>query len=469
MERFDRGRLRDGAMIVVAMGVALVVTGTAPNAVYTGTAVGAAALFFALAQRLDMSAARRRHGADGFSVTLAAWLLVCFGLLLSAYATKTTADVSRLTTGVWAVLAPLMIAVVRTVADSRGKQHRQGDVVTHGSDAVAIAGIRDAACTLAEHLKLEGENLYGYYDDRYSDDSRPSSPPLDEERRRSADQVHVDSYRGDFEQLIRDAREGRVQKVYIALPLKAEARIRHLVNELADSTADVHVIADVLLTELMQARLTEVGGLPVVSVYDSPFSGLGGWVKRLEDVVVGSLILALISIPMLVIALGIKLTSKGPVLFRQRRYGLNGEEITVLKFRSMTVCEDGAKVTQATKNDARITPFGAFLRRTSLDELPQFFHVLSGKMSIVGPRPHAVAHNEEYRRKIRGYMLRHKVKPGITGWAQVNGWRGETDTLEKMQNRIRHDLAYISQWGLWLDLKIIFLTVFGSAVRKNAY
>jgi len=165
----------------------------------------------------------------------------------------------------------------------------------------------------------------------------------------------------------------------------------------------------------------------------------------------------------------VKLTSKGPVFFRQRRYGLNGEVIHVLKFRSMKVMEDGAEVKQATKDDDRITPFGAFLRRTSLDELPQFLHVITGHMSIVGPRPHAVAHNEAYRKRIQGYMLRHKVKPGITGWAQVNGWRGETDTLEKMEKRIEHDLEYIRNWALLWDVKIIFLTVFGSKVRKNAY
>lgn len=169
------------------------------------------------------------------------------------------------------------------------------------------------------------------------------------------------------------------------------------------------------------------------------------------------------------IAVGIKFTSAGPVLFKQRRYGLNGELVEVWKFRSMTVCDDGDAVVQAKRGDARITPFGAFLRRTSLDELPQFINVLQGRMSIVGPRPHAVAHNEEYRRLIHGYMLRHKVKPGITGWAQVNGWRGETDTLDKMQKRIDYDLEYIRNWSIGVDLKIILMTVFKGFVGKNVY
>jgi putative colanic acid biosynthesis UDP-glucose lipid carrier transferase len=191
--------------------------------------------------------------------------------------------------------------------------------------------------------------------------------------------------------------------------------------------------------------------------------------KRLEDIVLGSLILMVIAIPMLIIGLCVKLTSPGPVLFKQRRYGLNGEVIDVRKFRSMNVTEDGLEIRQATRDDARITRFGAFLRRTNLDELPQFLNVLEGSMSIVGPRPHAVAHNELYRKKIQGYMLRHKVKPGVTGWAQVNGWRGETDTLEKMEKRVEHDLDYIRNWSLLWDLQIIFMTVFGSAARRNAY
>jgi len=185
--------------------------------------------------------------------------------------------------------------------------------------------------------------------------------------------------------------------------------------------------------------------------------------------VLGSLIMAVIALPMLAIAIAMKLTSPGPIIFKQRRYGLNGEVLYVWKFRSMTVCEDGVNVPQAKRGDTRITPLGAFLRRTSLDELPQFFNVLQGTMSIVGPRPHAIAHNEEYRRLIHGYMLRHKVKPGITGWAQVNGWRGETDTLEKMQKRVECDLQYIQEWSLWLDLKIVWMTIRGGFKGKNAY
>jgi len=212
-----------------------------------------------------------------------------------------------------------------------------------------------------------------------------------------------------------------------------------------------------------------MGDVPLVSVFDSSIIGASLLIKRLEDLLLGSLILLLISPLMLGIAVAVKLTSPGPVFFKQRRYGLHGQVIEVWKFRSMSVLEDDQNVRQARKNDPRITPLGAFLRGTSLDELPQFFNVLQGTMSIVGPRPHAVAHNEEFRKLIHGYMLRHKVKPGITGWAQVNGWRGETNVIEKMEKRVEYDLYYINNWSVWLDLKIILKTIFGGMRGKNAY
>ncbi len=191
--------------------------------------------------------------------------------------------------------------------------------------------------------------------------------------------------------------------------------------------------------------------------------------KRLEDIILSLFILLLISPLLIIISLAVKITSPGPVIFRQTRYGMDGKPIKVWKFRSMVVMENDTEVKQATKDDVRVTNVGKFLRRTSLDELPQFFNVLFGEMSIVGPRPHAVSHNEQYRSLIEGYMLRHKVKPGITGWAQINGWRGETDTLDKMEKRIEFDLEYIRSWSVWLDLKIIVMTIFKGFVNKSAY
>ena len=247
-------------------------------------------------------------------------------------------------------------------------------------------------------------------------------------------------------------------------------RVLNLMDALRDSTASVYFVPDMFMFDLINARFDHVNGVPVVSIRDTPYFGVRGMLKRLSDIVLASVILVLISIPMAIIAVGIKLTSRGPVLFMQRRYGLDGEEIRVYKFRSMTVAEDGDQVVQAKKNDQRVTPFGKFLRKTSLDELPQFINVLQGCMSVVGPRPHAVAHNEMYRKVIKGYMIRHKVKPGVTGWAQVNGLRGETETLDKMAARVEYDLEYIRNWSLMLDLWIILKTVRVVFVSdKNAF
>jgi len=220
---------------------------------------------------------------------------------------------------------------------------------------------------------------------------------------------------------------------------------------------------------MLHSRWTDIGGLPVVSVFENPLYGVDGLLKRVFDLVVSTLLLILLAVPMTIVALAIKLTSRGPVFFRQRRYGLDGSEILVWKFRSMTVCQDGHNVVQATKTDTRITKIGAFIRKTSIDELPQLFNVFAGSMSLVGPRPHAAAHNEQYRKLIEGYMLRHKVRPGITGLAQVRGWRGETDTLEKMQRRVECDHEYIREWSLWLDITILFRTISVVLKRDNAY
>ena len=251
-------------------------------------------------------------------------------------------------------------------------------------------------------------------------------------------------------------------------PVVGRKSLIELTRQVCDSDEDLDLSEDRFLLALALALSLEPEEIGHV-VYASPFQGVRGWIKRTEDLVLGSLALLACAIPMLIVALLIKATSPGPVLFRQRRHGEEGREFDVFKFRSMTTLDNGPQVAQAQKNDPRVTPVGRFIRRTSIDELPQLFNVIAGDMSLVGPRPHAVAHNTLYRTKIREYMRRHKVKPGITGWAQVNGLRGETDTLEKMVARVEHDLAYIRSWSLWLDIKILFLTVFGRKVRQNAY
>ena len=266
-----------------------------------------------------------------------------------------------------------------------------------------------------------------------------------------------------------DAKTGTYDAIYIALPMRAENKIKALIEELSDSSANVHYVPDIFTFNLMNARMRQIGGIPTISVYDTPFDSFGAFMKRSLDVVLSTFILALIALPMLIIAAAIKIDSSGPAIFKQRRYGLNGDTFWVWKFRTMSALDNGDTVHQARKNDERLTRLGSFLRRSSLDELPQFINVLQGTMSIVGPRPHAVAHNEFYRQEIDQYMLRHIVKPGITGWAQINGLRGETDTAEKMEKRIEFDLHYIRNWSVNLDIKIIFLTFLKGFFNKNAY
>ena len=253
--------------------------------------------------------------------------------------------------------------------------------------------------------------------------------------------------------------EHEIDLVYITIPMFNHPSVMDLVSALKDTTASIYFVPDVFIFDLVQARLDNVNGIPVISVFETPLTGINAVPKHVFDIVTAGLILLAISPLLLVIAVLVKATSKGPVIFKQRRYGVNGDEILVYKFRSMSVCEDNQVVTQATRNDARVTWIGSILRRTSLDELPQFFNVLQGTMSIVGPRPHAVSHNEHYRKLIHGYMWRHKVKPGITGWAQVNGYRGETDTIDKMEGRVIYDIAYLKSWSVWLDITIILKTI----------
>ncbi|HNF60098.1 MAG TPA: undecaprenyl-phosphate glucose phosphotransferase, partial [Rhodocyclaceae bacterium] len=311
----------------------------------------------------------------------------------------------------------------------------------------------DAIATRMGASRREGKQLLGFFDDRHAE--RLASPRL--------------RLLGRIADLADYVRQQGVDVIYIALPMTTQPRIVRLLDDLRDTTVSVYFVPDLFVTDLIQARVDHVGGMPVVAVCETPFTGLNGVLKQSFDFLMAACILILIAPLMLVIAAAVKCSSPGPALFRQYRYGLDGERILVYKFRSMTVCENGETIAQARQNDARVTPLGAFLRKTSLDELPQFINVLQGRMSIVGPRPHAVAHNEMYRKLIKGYMIRHKVKPGITGWAQVNGCRGETETLEKMKQRVDFDLEYLRRWSLALDLRIILRTV--RLIRKdpNAY
>ena len=354
----------------------------------------------------------------------------------------------------WFLAVPVLMLVshiaVRRASIGDGKK-------TSEVRSAVIIGANDVGLKFAgvcERQKNLFMHVHGYFDDR-TDDRHPGNlrePVL-----------------GKMGEIASYVREHNIKMIFISQPISAQPRIRKLLDELEDTTASVYFLPDIYIFDLMQARFDNVGGMPVIAIRDTPFMGLNSMVKRTEDILIGGVILVLLLPLMLMIAAAVKFSSSGPVIFRQRRYGLYGEEIIVYKFRSMTVTENGDKVVQARKDDARITRIGAFLRRSSLDELPQFINVLQGRMSIVGPRPHAVAHNEQYRKLIKGYMLRHKVKPGITGWAQVNGFRGETETLDKMEARIQYDLDYLRSWSLWLDLYIIVKTVKVVLTRENAH
>ncbi len=355
----------------------------------------------------------------------------------------------------WVLLTPLLMLLGQLVLRLSMRQSLLAGI---NRKKAVIVGMGELGIRLAREIQASpylGIDAQGFFDDRSPGRLGTLAAPL--------------PLLGRIDSLTGYASETGVDIIYITLPMTTQPRILKLLDDLRDTTVSINFVPDIFITDLIQGHVDSINGIPVVGVCDTPFHGVNGIVKRGSDIVLSILILLLISPLMLAIAVGIKLSSPGPVLFVQRRYGLDGKDILVYKFRSMTVCEDGDQIRQATRNDKRITRLGAFLRKTSLDELPQFLNVLQGRMSIVGPRPHAVAHNEMYRKLIKGYMVRHKVKPGITGWAQVNGHRGETTQLEKMEARIEFDLDYLRNWTLKLDLAIIARTVFVVVSDKHAY
>ena len=385
---------------------------------------------------------------------LASWIVVVALLLLLGWTTQTLAYFDPRVIVAWVLATPLaqftahvtLPAVLPRLLSLEGLQR-----------VAVVAGAGELGVKLAERIRTApflGIRCAGFFDDRGAERTRDIGPG---------------ECLGDLSELAAYVKQHHVDLIYITLPMASQPRILKLLDELRDTTASIYFAPDIFLYDLIQARMDAIGGIPVVAVCETPFWGIDGVVKRASDLVLATAILVLIAPLLLAIAIGVKATSPGPALFRQRRYGLDGREIVIYKFRTMTVLEDGAAIRQATRDDPRVTPFGAVLRKYSLDELPQFINVLQGRMSVVGPRPHAVAHNELYRKLIKSYMIRHKVRPGITGWAQVNGLRGETHDIELMKARIEHDLAYLRNWSLRLDLQIVLKTVFVVLKRQNAY
>jgi putative colanic acid biosynthesis UDP-glucose lipid carrier transferase len=385
---------------------------------------------------------------------LTGWMLIVGLLIMLGWATRTVGSFDERVIVTWVALTPAVMFAAHMLTPVLLPKV----LAAEGLQRVAvIAGAGGLARQLADrirHAQYLGVEVAGFFEDRTGE---------------RAEGIPGDDVLGSVDELADYVKKRHVDLIYVTLPMAAQPRVMKLLDELCDTTASVYFIPDIFLFDLIQARMDTIGGIPVLAVCETPFQGMNAMVKRASDILLGALILIAIAPLLAAIALGVKLSSPGPVLFKQRRYGLDGREVIVYKFRSMTVAEDGAVVTQAKKNDARVTRFGAFLRRTSLDELPQFLNVLQGRMSIVGPRPHAVAHNEQYRKLIKGYMIRHKVRPGITGWAQVNGLRGETDTVDKMKARIEYDLDYLRHWSLKLDLQIIWKTIFVVLKKQNAY
>lgn len=385
---------------------------------------------------------------------LTSWLTIVALLLFIGWATQTVGSFDRQVMFAWVVVTPvallpahlLLPLVLPRVLAAEGVQR-----------VAVIVGGCELGRALADRIRANpflGIRVAGFFDDRGLDRMNGAKPS---------------EVLGCLTDVSQYAKTHRVDRIYISLPMASQPRILRLLDDLRDTTASIYFTPDIFLFDLIQGRMDTIGGMPVVSVCETPFHGISGLIKRVSDIALAAAILMLVLPLMLAIAIGIKLGSPGPVLFRQRRYGLDGREIIVYKFRTMTVLEDGKSIRQATRDDERVTRFGRFLRGYSLDELPQFINVLQGRMSVVGPRPHAVAHNEMYRKLIKGYMIRHKVRPGITGWAQVNGLRGETSSLEMMQARIDHDLDYLRGWSLQLDLWIVLKTIFVVVRRRNAY
>jgi putative colanic acid biosynthesis UDP-glucose lipid carrier transferase len=372
------------------------------------------------------------------------WLLLLAVLLAVGYVTKSLDGYPRHIFLTWAVVTPVVLIAVTLAMQEVMRRFLMN---AFDNRSAIIAGYNTSSLELARRLKSNPGmrvEVTGFFDDRSSD-----------RLGMEADAKLVGSL-SDMSQYVKD---NRTDVIFIALPIRHVKRVMNLLDDLRDTTASIYYVPDIFVFDLIQARSGEIHGIPVVAMCETPFYGYRGVAKRVTDVGFSALILLMLLPLLVLIAIVVKLSSAGPIIFKQRRYGLDGREIAVYKFRTMRVTEDGAQIRQASKTDSRITRVGGVLRRSSMDELPQLINVLQGRMSLVGPRPHAVAHNEEYRKLIKGYMVRHKVLPGITGLAQVNGCRGETSKLEEMEARVNYDLDYLRHWSPMLDIKIILMTV----------
>ncbi|MGP1394944.1 MAG: undecaprenyl-phosphate glucose phosphotransferase [Inquilinaceae bacterium] len=387
-----------------------------------------------------------------------AWLVFSAVMVAVAFSLKISSDFSRLWAGGWFVSGFVMIVAGRFILTAALTRMAERGYV---SQRAVIVGAGEIGVKLANHLRQHSDlrlRVVGFVDDRAT---------------RTTTDLAGYPVLGTTEDLVSFVRQERIDQVIVALPWSSEDRIKSVMAKLTPLPVNVMLAPDLINFEFPHRPISRIGGLMMVNVFERPLSGWSSVLKTIEDRVIATAILLLIAPLLAVIALAIKFDSSGPVLFRQKRYGFNNKLIDVFKFRTMYHnLSDQDCAVQTVRNDPRVTRVGAFLRRTSLDELPQLFNVLIGDMSVVGPRPHAVATKAAgslFEEVVNDYAARHKVKPGITGWAQVNGWRGETDTVDKIVNRVEYDLYYIENWSIWLDLWIIFRTFFVFVGDKNAY
>ncbi len=448
-------RMADPGIAFGVLAACAVIYEARMDGAYTALGVIAALLVILLFKPVAANQPWQQGGAVAVSANvLGSWAMLTGILLLIGTVTGTLRAYISPAVCTWLAVTPTIILVQHLIVRAGLLDHLQSNTRTRRTVIVGINSLSlrlRAAFDSQSHLGL---SFKGFFDDR----SLPRVPGVSAE--------HV---RGLIDDLPEYVKKEQIHVIYIALPMVKRARILWLLESLRDTTASIYFVPDLFVFDLIQGRIAGINGVPVVAVCETPFTGVKAVIKRVSDIALSSLILVLIAPFLAIIAVAVKWTSPGRILFKQRRYGMDGREIVIYKFRTMSVCEDGDYIIQARAQDPRVTRVGEFLRRMSLDELPQFVNVLQGRMSIVGPRPHAVAHNELYRKLIKGYMVRHKVRPGITGWAQVNGMRGATESIEKMQRRIEFDLDYLRRWSLALDLKIMLRTVFVMFRDRNAY
>ncbi|MDR5813681.1 MULTISPECIES: undecaprenyl-phosphate glucose phosphotransferase [unclassified Caballeronia] len=401
-------------------------------------------------------------------VTLAWMAVVAAGLLL-AFTLHRMDSVSRLwfaysTVITGALIIGIKCAVYSSLRAMRGRGLNQR--------SVAIVGAQGFARTLLAHLSSTPEQ--GFTPVCLLDTTGDEELHATGVRHAPTSAIGTGGSRlpvlNDFDELVAKVRAEEINEVWLALPLSQEHTIYRFVHALRHDFVNLRLIPDTRSISLFNHSMTDVAGLATINLTTSPVSTLRMWPKLLFDRLFAATALLALSPLLIGIAIAVKSTSKGPVFFTQKRKGADGRPFPIYKFRSMAVHkETTGHVTQATRNDPRVTKVGAFLRRTSLDELPQFLNVLFGHMSVVGPRPHALEHDDLYKDLVYGYMFRYRIKPGITGWAQVNGYRGATEKVEKMQSRVKFDLFYIHNWSFWFDVKIVAMTMFKGFIGRNAY